>query len=80
MKIKDLTGQRFGSLTAIECSSRRGKGTNSQWLCRCDCGRYLIVRNDNLATGHTGLCSICKGNGRKSVFIERGVEDRDGVV
>lgn len=78
---QNLTGQRFGSLTVIEASSRLGTNTNSQWVCRCDCGRYLIVRADNLKTGHSTRCSICSNRGGvPSIFIERGVEDRDGVI
>lgn len=75
-----MTDRRFGSLTVVNVTDRKGAGNNIQWLCRCDCGRYLIVRGDNLASGHTTQCSMCRGKGVQSVFIERGDEDRDGVV
>lgn len=27
-----------------------------QWLCRCDCGRWKVIRKANLARGHTKSC------------------------
>lgn len=38
---KDITGQRFGRLTAIRLS-HMGKG-GSVWSCRCDCGSEPVV-------------------------------------
>lgn len=35
-KAIDLKGKRFGKLTVLHKSDRKGK--NSYWLCRCDCG------------------------------------------
>lgn len=80
-KIYDLTGQQFGSLTAIkECYPRRKAANRSrQWICQCACGRYLVVRQDNLLIGHSTQCGICKSRGRStSVFVEGG--DDHGVV
>lgn len=76
----DLTGKRFESLTVIEYSSRKTKGChNTHWLCRCDCGNYLIVRSDNLRKGRTTQCSECRGTGgRESVFVKDVIEH--GIV
>lgn len=69
-KMHDLTDKRFGHLTVIERSDRRLSG-NIQWLCKCDCGRKVIVRGDNLTTGHTTQCSVCKTKGgHQSVFAD----------
>lgn len=38
--IKDLTGQTFGYLTAIEATSRRYHGS-AVWRCRCICGKIV---------------------------------------
>lgn len=74
----DLNGQRFGHLVVLERSKRR-TSANVQWLCKCDCGRFLIVRGDNLVTGHSTQCSDCKPRGGyESIFVERG--DENGVV
>lgn len=51
---KDLTGQRFGRLVVLEEKSRRGKSRT--WLCRCDCGKETIVRQDNLKSENTKSC------------------------
>ena len=68
--VLDLTGCRFGYLTVLERSERR-TSTNLQWVCRCDCGRTLIVRGDNLTTGHTTKCVMCKvTGGHMSVFVD----------
>ena len=29
---------------------------NPQWLCKCDCGKEIIVRSDNLKSGKTKSC------------------------
>ena len=39
---KDITGQRFGKLTAIKWTGEY-RGTNRVWLCKCDCGEYREV-------------------------------------
>lgn len=79
-RLIDLTGQRFGSLKVIKWHPRKTKGChNSQWLCRCDCGNFLIVRSDNLRSGRSNRCSKCRGTGGvRSVFVKEVMED--GVV
>lgn len=54
MKTFDLTNRRFGKLTAI-----RPQRTNTGlygWLCRCDCGKEIVVRTTALTSGHTKSC------------------------
>lgn len=34
----DLTGHRFGRLTAYGLA----EGSNARWACRCDCGTYVL--------------------------------------
>lgn len=46
----DLTGQKFGRLTAIKYLGR------SHWLCRCDCGKEVDVFVGHLKDGHTRSC------------------------
>ncbi len=54
-KRRDLTGQRFGRLVAVE---RNGKDANfkTRWLCRCDCGKLHTVTGTNLTRGNTVSC------------------------
>jgi hypothetical protein len=81
MKLIDLTGKRFGHLLVVGHHPRKTPGCrNIHWLCRCDCGRFLIVRGDNLKDGRTVQCSECRGHGggKQSIFVERVMND--GVV
>lgn len=52
---EDLTGRRFGYLTALE---RAPKGTKSRtsWLCECECGRRKVVLAFNLKSGASRSC------------------------
>ena len=52
--MKDVTGQRFGRLIAEGLHH-----TNNHkrfWLCKCDCEKRTIVRQDQLTTGKTISC------------------------
>ena len=35
---RDITGQRFGKLTALWPTGMRGRGGSLIWHCKCDCG------------------------------------------
>lgn len=51
----DITGQRFGRLTAIEyIGSNKGQG--AIWRCKCDCGNEVDVKRNCLITGGTKSC------------------------
>ena len=50
----DLTGQRFGRLTALRPAEYNRAGT--AWVCRCDCGQETVVRTDNLRYGRIKSC------------------------
>lgn len=55
---KDITGERFGRLVAIEYApilSAKGK-LISHWKCQCDCGTIVTVRTSNLRCGNTSSC------------------------
>jgi len=51
---KDMTGQRYGRLTAIEFVERKNGAT--YWKCRCDCGNEVIKNIANLKSGKTVSC------------------------
>ena len=58
MKVKDLTGQRFGKLTVL---GRAGSDiAGACWLCKCDCGNYKIVPRRNLVGGDTRSCGCIR--------------------
>ncbi len=54
-KLKDLTGQRFGSLTVIERAENTPQG-QARWKCKCDCGNETIVRGSQLRRGDIISC------------------------
>lgn len=58
-RICDLTGQRFGRLTALERLNEKS-GRSYLWRCRCDCGQELNVRASALTTGNTTSCGCAR--------------------
>jgi hypothetical protein len=51
---KDITGQRFGRLVAINYAySKNGR---AYWHCKCDCGNEIITMAQNLYRGFTHSC------------------------
>ena len=59
---KDMTGLRFGLLTALE-----DVGTNNRrqvvWRCRCDCGREHRVSGVLLRNGEAKSCGCRQYSG-----------------
>ena len=51
----DLTGQKFGRLTAIEPTKKRS-GHCVVWRCSCDCGKIAEISSNSLRTGNTKSC------------------------
>ena len=60
----DLTGMRFGKLTAVAPTQER-KGRYLVWQCRCDCGTEVMVSSKNLRNGNTTSCG-CEKSRRRS--------------
>lgn len=54
----DVSGQKFGRLTAIENSPSDNPKYIKYWKCLCDCGdpNYIIVAVGNLRSGNTKSC------------------------
>jgi len=55
----DITGQRFGWLTVIECTQRRTH-RKPLWRVVCDCGQETEVTANHLRTGNTVSCGCHK--------------------
>jgi hypothetical protein len=51
----DLTGRRFGKLTVVKLSEK--KGLHPEWDCICDCGKPTTASATNLKQGNTASCS-----------------------
>ena len=57
----NLQGQQFGGLTVLEPVPKRGKDGSIRWLCRCDCGRYVIQSSNKLRMGRSISCGCQTG-------------------
>lgn len=74
-----VIGRKFGRLTVIEFagfsapSPLRGK-RKSIFRCRCDCGEIVVVKGNNLKTGHVKSC----GCYRKDEGHKRGLSTTHG--
>lgn len=64
----DLTGQRFGMLTALEPAEDIGSMT--AWRCRCDCGKELVVMTAHLRNGQMSCGCRPYWNFVDGTFIE----------
>jgi hypothetical protein len=56
----DITGQRFGKLTAVRVDSENKNGDGTYWICKCDCGNEKSILGKKLRDGvsHTSCgCS-----------------------
>ena len=63
----DLTGEKFGRLTAESLSERRGSNGQYYYRCICDCGNEVDVESASLSTGATKSCGCLQ----KEVSSER---------
>lgn len=58
MKPIDMTGKKFGRLTAM--SLDRSRTRRRHWICLCDCGSEVVVCQCHLSRGHTTSCGCSK--------------------
>lgn len=71
-EIKDIKGQRFGRLIALE---HVGFSSNrvALWKCRCDCGNIVIVREGNLHSGKSQSCRCLNIDRTKETNLRHGM-------
>lgn len=70
-EVKDLTGQRFGLLTALyrNGSNKYGKAI---WHCKCDCGNEKDINSSSLIQGYSQSCGCLQhknATGRPKKYI-----------
>lgn len=63
-KFVDLSGNRFGKLTALRIEEKRGN--YYYYLCRCDCGNMKIVRGTNLKDGSIRSCGCLADESKRN--------------
>ena len=65
--LANLTGKKFGKLTAIKRTNRKNDKKGYYWLCKCECGEYKEATVTHLRGGNTKSCGCLIGQGvRKS--------------
>ena len=67
MPLIDLTGKKYGRLTAMEVAARNRRG-KTQWKCLCECGNEAIVETAELrrsGTRGTKSCGCIRGEHTK---------------
>lgn len=62
----DLTGQKFGKLTALYPTDKR-HCKSIIWHCKCDCGNECDVNGANLRTGKTQSCGCLLSKGELAI-------------
>lgn len=66
---KDIEGQKFGILTAIECIEKRTSSQGAIWRCTCECGNEIDVAATALMQGGTVSCG-CEKSKRAEGLID----------
>lgn len=70
MKIKDISGQKFGRLTALyHLHNTKGR---TKWLCVCECGNLKWVSITHLRGGATKSCGCYNKEQCKMKFTKHG--------
>lgn len=66
-KMSDLRFQRFGNLTPLFPITKTNKNYGVFWLCKCDCGNF-IIRSKSSLINHTSDSCGCSTQERKKIF------------
>ena len=70
-KNPDLTGQKFGQLTAISPTGRYGY-SGEYWLCVCACGNLKEIMSYDLRSGRVKTCGHAQNQHRDYTGVRRG--------
>lgn len=68
---EDITGQKFGRLTAMYRVEGKGNGKNTYWHCICDCGNEAETTITKLRNGHTISCGCYAKEARQAAIDKR---------
>ena len=67
---EDLTGMKFGMLTAVKLATRQTGGA-AYWLCKCDCGNEHVRRSDDLKSSPMPSCGCATKNRQSDITGKR---------
>lgn len=65
----DMTGQKYGRLTILNRVDNDKHG-NAMWLCKCKCGKQIIIRGSCIRSGNTTSCGCYHRDKFKEVVKE----------
>lgn len=65
MKPNDLTGNKYGMLTALKRAENTDAG-RARWECVCECGKHVVVTASNLRAGNVKSCGCLRENRLKT--------------
>lgn len=71
----DLTGQRFGILTAVSVWDVIGDSRKFMWACLCECGNTTVVAGANLTGGRQISCGCIKDAKAAARMYKHGMAD-----
>lgn len=71
----DLTGQVFSRLTAVS-QAERNRHNQTTWLCKCECGREVVVSTHKLRSGHTTSCGCFQRQRAAEANLKHGLMQR----
>lgn len=60
---KNIAGEKFYKLTALEPTEERGSDGSIIWKCQCDCGNIHYVSTNSLKTGAISSCGCLRSKG-----------------
>lgn len=63
----DLSGQRFGKLTALYPTEKRDGRGSVIWHCKCDCGHTIELSQAELVYGNRKSCGCMKTENQKKL-------------
>jgi hypothetical protein len=67
-RFKDIRGEKYGRLTALEPIGRKDRFW--VWRCRCECGAECVVAGQSLRCGKTRSCGCLVKEGRGRLITE----------
>ena len=71
---KDITGKRFGTLTALERSDKYieypDRGKKYLWKCQCDCGEIVYRLPEKLRNEVNSACEKCLADRKVKAMVE----------
>lgn len=72
----DLTGMKFNRLTVIR-PAESSKTKETRWICRCDCGKEVIVQSNNLKSGQVKSCGCYRHEKAVKMHTKHGSAKRN---